>query len=175
MSEIVFVVARAKNGIIGRGGAMPWRLPSELQHFKQTTWGRPMIMGRETFASVGKALPGRDTIVVTRDRAFAAPGVVVAHSIEAALRRAETCAAARGVNEIMVVGGAEIYAALLDRADRIVMTEVDLEPTGDAATPAPDPALWRLASTQKPARDPRDEAAYEIRVYERLRPASPTH
>ena len=166
MSKIVFVVARAKNGVIGLNGALPWRLPSELKRFRATTWGHPMIMGRKTFQSIGKALPGRDTIVVTRDPAFAAEGVEAAHSVDAALALAETRARARGVDAIMVVGGAEIYAALADRADRLIVTEVDCAPQGDAFFPTPAPARWRRVSSEAAPRDPADDAAYAVHVYE---------
>lgn len=167
MCKIVFVVARARNGIIGRDGALPWRLPSDLKRFKATTWGRPMIMGRKTFQSIGKPLPGRDTIVVTRDPAFAAEGVDVARSIDEAVEIARERARARGADEIMVVGGAEIYAAMAGRADRIVLTEVDLAPDGDATFPTPDPAVWRRVSVDAPGRGPADEAGYEVHVYQR--------
>ncbi len=173
--KLVFVVARARNGIIGRDGALPWRLPSELKRFKSTTWGRPMIMGRKTFQSIGRPLPGRDTIVVTRDAGFAAQGVDVARAIDEAVRMGELRARARGVDEIMVVGGAEIYAALADRADRIVLTEVNLAPQGDAVFATPDPAVWRRVSTETVEPAPGDEAAYAVHVYERLTPNPPPH
>ncbi len=168
MTRIVFVVAVARNGVIGAGGKLPWRLPSDLKRFRETTWGRPMIMGRKTFSSIGKALPGRETIVVTRDSSFHFEGVHVAHDIEAALALGAQRASAMGVDEIMVVGGGEIYRALLPRADRVVLTEVDLAPEGDAAFPALDPTAWAEVSRDAPPRGPKDDASFVVKVFERL-------
>ncbi|MFO1116340.1 MAG: dihydrofolate reductase [Beijerinckiaceae bacterium] len=167
MAKIVFVVAAARNGVIGSGGRIPWRLPSDMKGFKQTTWGRPMIMGRKTWDSIGRPLPGRETIVVTRDASFRADGAHVAQTPDAALALAQERAEAMGVNEIMVVGGAEIYRALAQRADRIVLTEVDMAPEGDAFFPAPDPAVWTEVATETPPRAEKDDAAIVIRTFER--------
>ena len=167
MPKIVFVVAVARNGVIGAAGGLPWRLPSDLKHLRATTWGRPMIMGSKTYRSIGRPLPGRETIVVTRDPAFAVEGVHVARSIDDAVALGGARAQAMGVDEIMVVGGAEIYAALLPRADRIVLTEVDSAPEGDAFFPALDHKVWREVSQEKPARGPKDDTDFTIRVFER--------
>jgi dihydrofolate reductase len=167
MPKIVFVVAVARNGVIGAAGALPWRLPSDLKRFRETTWGKPMIMGRKTFQSIGKPLPGRETIVVTRDPAFSAEGVHVARSIEQAYSLAQVRAGAMDADEIMIVGGAEVYAAFAGLADRIVLTEVALEPAGDAVFPPLDPDLWREVSREAPPRGPKDEADFVIKVYER--------
>lgn len=168
--EIVFVVARARNGVIGAAGALPWRLPGELKRFRQTTWGHPLIMGRKTFQSIGKPLPGRDTIVLTHDAAFHPPGVDVAHGVDEAIARAETCAAARGVGAAMVVGGAQIYAAFTAAADRILLTEVELAPWGDAWFPTPDAEVWARADLSTPPAEPGDEARYAIHTYVRRHP-----
>lgn len=168
MAKVVFVVAAARNGVIGNAGALPWRLPSDLRKFRETTWGRPMIMGRKTFDSIGKALPGRESIVVTRDPGFSAEGVHVARSIEQALEIGRARAAAMQVDEIMIVGGAEIFAAFAGVADRVILTEVDMEPAGDVIFPQLDPAHWRAVSQETPPRGPKDEADFVIRVYERL-------
>ena len=167
MAKIVFIVAVARNGVIGSAGALPWRLPGDLKRFREATWGRPMIMGRRTFESIGKPLPGRETIVVTRDPAFGAEGVLVARSPDAALDMAQARAKAMGVDEVMVVGGSEIFAALLPRADRIVLTQVDLTPPGDATFPPLDPADWNEVSRETPDRGPKDEAEYTIMIFER--------
>lgn len=152
--EIVFVVAVADNGVIGQGNAMPWRLPSDLKRFKRLTLGRPVIMGRRTFLSIGRPLPGRTNVVVTRDRAFAAPGVVAAPSLEAAFAAAKGDALRRAVPEIMVIGGADIFAQALDRADRLEVTEVHAAPEGDAHLAPFDPAAWEeVARTRQPAAD----------------------
>ncbi|WP_341207100.1 dihydrofolate reductase [uncultured Sphingomonas sp.] len=126
---IVFVLARADNGVIGVDGRLPWRLPADLKRFKALTMGTPMVMGRKTFESFPAPLPGRRHIVLTRDRNWSAVGAEVAHNVEAALALA-------GAGEVTVVGGAEIYALLLDRADRIEVTEVHCAPEGDAVVPA---------------------------------------
>ena len=168
MAKIVLVAAVARNGAIGVKGGLPWRLPSDLKHLRETTWGRPMVMGRKTFDSIGKPLPGRETIVVTRDGAFARDGVHVARSIEDALALGELRAQAMGVDEIMVIGGGELYRATLDRADRIVLSEVDLAPEGDAFFPEIDMTRWREVSRKTPPRGEKDEAAFTVRTLERL-------
>ena len=126
---IFFVLARADNGVIGVDGRLPWRLPADLKRFKALTIGKPMLMGRKTFESFPAPLPGRRHIVLTRDRGWSAPGAEVAHDVDSALALA-------GGGTLSVVGGAEIYALLLDRADRIELTEVHLAPDGDAVVPA---------------------------------------
>ncbi|KRB82806.1 diacylglycerol kinase [Sphingomonas sp. Root710] len=134
--EVVFVLARARNGVIGRDGDLPWRLPADLKHFKALTQGAPMLMGRKTFESLPGLLPGRRHIVLTRDTGWSAEGAEVVHDADAAIAAAED-------ERLSVVGGAEIYALLLPRADRIEMTEVDDAPEGDTVVPPFDPAVWR--------------------------------
>jgi dihydrofolate reductase len=134
--EIVFVLARAANGVIGRDGALPWRLPADLKHFKALTQGAPMLMGRKTFESLPGLLPGRRHIVLTRDRDWSADGAEVVHDVASAI-------AAVDGPRLSVVGGAEIYALMLAQADRIELTEVDGEPEGDAVVPGFDAAVWR--------------------------------
>ncbi|MEH3123114.1 MAG: dihydrofolate reductase [Sphingomonas phyllosphaerae] len=126
---IIFVLARADNGVIGVDGRLPWRLPADLKRFKALTMGTPMVMGRKTFDSFPAPLPGRRHIVLTRDRNWSAAGAEVAHDVDAALALA-------GEGDVTVVGGAEIYALLVDRADRIELTEVHCSPAGDAVVPA---------------------------------------
>lgn len=168
MAKIVLVAAVARNGAIGAKGGLPWRLPSDLKHLRETTWGRPMIMGRKTFDSIGKPLPGRETIVVTRDQAFVRDGVHVVRSIDDALALGHERAKAMGVDEIMVMGGGELYRAVLDRADRIVLSEIDLAPDADAFFPALDWKQWREVSRATPPRGEKDEAAFVVRVLERV-------
>ena len=134
--EIVFVLARARNGVIGRDGDLPWRLPADLKHFKALTQGAPMLMGRQTFESLPGLLPDRRHIVLTRDAGWSAQGAEVVHSVDAAI------AAAQG-ERLSVVGGAQIYALLLPHADRIELTEVDDAPEGDTVVPSFDLAMWR--------------------------------
>jgi len=164
---ISFVVAAAENGVIGRDGAIPWRVPSDLKIFRRLTMGKPVIMGRKTYASIGKPLDGRDNIVLTRDADFRAAGVECAGSIEEALQIARGCAARRGVDEIMVIGGAEIFAAMLSRADRIYLTRIHARPEGDTVFPEPDPAVWREVSAASVSPDPRDTARATLHTYER--------
>ena len=135
MTEIVFYLARARNGVIGRDGQLPWRIPADLKRFKAMTLGKPMIMGRKTFESFPNPLPGRRHIVLTRDVAWAADGAEVAHSVD------EAYLLAGDVPEIAVIGGAEVFALFLPRADRIELTEVHDAPAGDAVVPAFDG--WR--------------------------------
>jgi dihydrofolate reductase len=165
---VALVAAVARNGVIGAGDALPWRLSSDLKRFKALTMGKPLIMGRKTFQTIGRPLPGRATIVVTRDAGFAAEGVEVAHDIEAALRLAEARALDAAVDEIAVAGGGEIYAQTIGRAARLYITEVDLAPEGDARFPAIDPALWREVGREAGQRGPRDEADFVFVEYRRV-------
>jgi len=141
--EIVFVVARADNGVIGRDGGMPWHIPGEQKHFKQMTLGAPMVMGRWTFESLPGLLPGRAHIVLTRDAAWSAPGTTVVRSVE------EAIAAAGDAKQLSVIGGAEIYALFLPLADRIELTEVHGEFAGDTLMPAIAAADWREAAREE--------------------------
>jgi dihydrofolate reductase len=135
-TEITLVLARADNGVIGRDGDLPWRLPADLKHFKAVTAGHPMVMGRKTFDSLPGLLPGRRHIVLTRDPDWSAAGAEVAHDVEGAIALADA-------PKTMVIGGAEIYRLFLGRADRIELTEVHLDVQGDASIAYPDPAHWR--------------------------------
>ena len=165
---IALIAAVARNGVIGAGDALPWRLSSDLKRFKTLTMGKPLVMGRKTFQAIGRALPGREIIVVTRDEAYAPEGVEVARDIDAALRRAEVKAGAAGVDEVVVAGGGEIYAQTIARAGRLYVTEVDLAPEGDARFPRIDPALWREVRREPGERGPRDEANFAFVEYRRV-------
>ncbi len=168
---VSFVVAVARNGVIGLEGNLPWRLSSDLKMFRRLTMGKPMIMGRKTWASLPKRpLDGRDNIVVTRDQSFAEDGAIVAHSMEEAIATAQQAAGRRGVDEIAVIGGAEIFRATLPAAGRIYLTEVDAEPRGDVFFPPLDPGEWRLVSSEPIPRGPRDEVAAVLKVLERCEP-----
>jgi dihydrofolate reductase len=170
--ELVLVAAVADNGVIGQGGGMPWRLKSDLRHFRATTKGKPVVMGRKTYRAIGKPLPGRTNIVVSRDRSFAAPGIVAAANIEAALDVARADALRRGAAAIAIIGGADIYTQTIARADRLVITHVQLRPQGDARFPVIDPAMWTAVSRTGHAPGPDDAAGFAIVVYER-RAAAP--
>ena len=164
---LVLVAAVARNGIIGANGGLPWRLSSDLKRFKALTWGKPLLMGRKNFHSIGRSLPGRETIVVTRDPAFAAPGVFVAHSLDAGLDLAAQRARAMGADQIIVAGGGEIYAQTIERASRLFITEVALDPEGDVHFPPIDPREWREISHEKGERGAKDEADFAFVEYER--------
>ena len=149
MTEITLILARADNGVIGRDGDLPWRLPADLKRFKALTLGHPMIMGRKTFDSLPGLLPGRRHIVLTRDRAWTGAGADVAHDVDGALALADA-------STVMVIGGAEIYRLFLPLAHRIELTEVHLEAEGDARIAYPDPADWvEVARDPHPALDGR--------------------
>ncbi len=170
MSDIplVLVAAVARNGIIGADGGLPWRLSSDLKRFKALTWGKPLVMGRKTFESIGRALPGRETIVVTRDTAFAPSGVLVAHNLDAGARILPPNAlSAVGADEIIIGGGGEIYAQTIAGARRLFITEVALEAQGEARFPPIDPLQWRELSRETGERGPRDEADFAFVAYER--------
>jgi dihydrofolate reductase len=150
--EIVLIVAVAENGVIGAGGAIPWRLKSDQARFKAITLNKPVVMGRKTFESLRRPLPGRTNIVVTRDAGFRADGVVVTHSFADAKAIATGDALRRFATEIAVIGGAEIYAQWMEGADRLEITEVHARPDGDTRFPAVDPAAWEeVARVRNPA------------------------
>ena len=159
--RITLLVARARDGAIGRGNALPWHLPEDLQHFKATTLGHPIVMGRRTFESIGRPLPGRRTIVVSRDPAWAHPGCERAGSLDEAIA---LCADAP---ELFVVGGAQVYAEAMPLADRLLVTDIELDVDGDAFFPAIDPGAWRL--TQATPAVGRSGLRYTIRTWERHR------
>ena len=167
MMEIVFVVAVAENGVIGAAGAIPWRLKSDMAHFKALTTGKPVVMGRKTFASIGRPLPRRTNIVVTRDGGFRADGVVVTHSFADAKAIATGDALRRFATEIAVIGGAEIYAQWMHCDDRLEITEVHAKPEGDTRFPPVDPAAWQeVARVRNPA-GPHDSADFSYVTYRR--------
>ena len=165
--RLVLVAAVARNRVIGANGGLPWRLSSDLKRFKALTWGKPLVMGRKTFELIGRALPGRDTVVATRDPAFAAPAVLAACDLEAALHLAAERARATGASEIIVAGGGEIYAQTIGRAERLFITEVALDANGEAYFPPIDPGQWREVRRAKGERGPRDDAEFEFVEYER--------
>ncbi|MDA4846446.1 dihydrofolate reductase [Hoeflea poritis] len=165
---VTLVVAVARNGVIGRDGDMPWRLSTDLKRFKAVTMGKPVVMGRKTYQSIGKALPGRLNVVVTRDPAFRADDAEVFTTLDAAFERARQKAAADGQTEICVIGGGEIYRQALAGAQTIHYTRVDSEPQGDTRFPELDPNVWMLESEEAfPAGD-KDTAATNYMVYRRM-------
>ena len=165
--RIVIVVAAARNGTIGRAGALPWRMPSDLALFRRRTLGRPVIMGRKTFQSIGRPLDGRDNIVISRDPAFQPQGALAVASLEAALAAGAAAALVRGADEIMVLGGVEVFRQSMRIADCIQLTRIDADVEGDAAFEPPDPTLWRLVRREALPPHPRDQFAGELLTYER--------
>ena len=165
---LVLVAAVARNGVIGDKNRLPWHISSDLKHFRTITWGKPLLMGRRTYAAIGRPLPGRETIVLSRTTDFHAEGVCVAHDVESALALATRRGLAIGASEIMVAGGGELYAQLIGRAARLAITEVDLAPAGDAFFPPIDPAVWREVGRMAHPAGPGDEAAFAFVDYARI-------
>jgi dihydrofolate reductase len=165
---IVLLAAVAENGVIGSDNALPWRLSTDLKRFKALTLGKPVVMGRKTYLSIGKPLPERTNIVITRDKNFRAQGVMVANSVDAALDLARGDARRRGANEIVVIGGTEIFAQTMALADRLEITHVHARPEGDVYFPAIDPKLWRETARSEQPAGPRDDASVSFVTYERI-------
>jgi dihydrofolate reductase len=164
---LVLIAAVAENGVIGRDGGLPWRLKSDLKYFRSVTMGKPVIMGRRTYQSIGKPLTGRTNIVVSRQADFAAPGIVVASTLASALAAARGDALRRGADAVAVIGGAELYAATIAQADRLIITRVHLRPEGDTLFPAIDLTLWQEVESNAYAAGPDDAAAFTVLVYAR--------
>jgi dihydrofolate reductase len=166
---LVLIAAVAENGVIGRAGAMPWRLNADLQHFRRATMGKPVVMGRRTYQSLFKPLAGRTAIVVTRDPDFAAPGVVVARSLMAALAAAQGDALRRGTDTTIVAGGADVYGQTIDTADRLLITLVHDRPDGDTMFPPIDPSRWHETARAEHAAGPGDTAGFAFIEYVRVK------
>ena len=164
---VAMIAAVGANGVIGSDGEIPWRLPSDFAHFKRTTLGKPLIMGRKTFESIGKPLPGRTNIIVTRQPGYAAEGALVASSLAEALERAREVAAADGADEIMIGGGGEIYREAMPLAERLYVTHVDASPDGDAWFPSIEPSNWEVETVLDVSRTDRDSHAFSVKVYRR--------
>jgi dihydrofolate reductase len=155
------IVAMASNRIIGANNQLPWRLPADLARFKRLTLGHTLVMGRKTYESIGRPLPGRTMIVVTRQRGYAPEGVKVAHSVDEAL------ALAQGDDEVFIIGGAELYAQTMDRLDRLYLTRIEREFPGDTSFPEVDLSTWKLIEQEHhPASSP-DALPYAFLTYER--------
>ena len=161
--RIALIVAMAENHVIGRNNQLPWRIPADLRHFKALTLGKPVIMGRKTYESIGRPLPGRDNIVITADSAYQAEGCQVVHSVEQALEAAGSC------EEAMIIGGANLYRQTLENADRLYLTLVKAEPEGDTWFPEIELQQWREIERQAHAADESNEYDYDFVVLERAR------
>lgn len=160
--RLSLIVAMAKNRVIGANGGIPWHLPNELQLFKSVTMGHHIIMGRRTYESIKRLLPGRTTVIVTRRKNYAVPGAKIAHTLD------EAVALCAGDNEIFVIGGGELYRAALPAADRIYLTVVDAEPAGDTRMPEFDVAQWRVHGTQRYSKDARHAHDYRFEIHDRV-------
>lgn len=161
---ISLVVAASSNSGIGLKGKLLWHLPADMKHFKNVTWGMPVIMGRKTYDSLGKALPGRKNIVITRQKDWKADGVVAVQRIYDALFVANETDA----SEVMVIGGGEIYKAFYERAQRIYLTRVEATPEADSYFPEIDPAQWRLVSQKDNEADEKNMYNYSFQIWERI-------
>jgi dihydrofolate reductase len=164
-TSIVILAAVADNGVIGHDNGLPFRQSSDLKRFKAMTMGKPVLMGRKTYASIGKPLPGRTNIVISRDPDFAPPGVIVSRDLDSALAAARDDARNRGVNEIVVIGGTDVFAQTMPLADRLEITQVHMKPAGDTHFPAIDGARWRVLARSEHAAGPNDEADFSYVTY----------
>jgi dihydrofolate reductase len=163
----VLIAAVAENGVIGRDNGLPWHLKSDLAHFRAATIGKPVVMGRKTFLSIGRPLPGRTTIVVSRDGAFAAPGIAVAPSLDTALTIAQGDALRRGAECIFVAGGAELYAQTMPLAERLCITYVHYAIDGDAYFPTIDRGVWLETTREERAAAAGDDSPFSFVTYQR--------
>ena len=167
MITLSVIVAAAENGVIGRNNALPWHLSEDLRYFKRVTMGKPIVMGRKTFESIGRPLPGRTNIVISRNPCYSAEGVHVVSTLDAALELAESVALIDGAEELMVIGGAQIYADSLPRAGRLYLTEVHAEVDGDAYLPPIDWSQWREMCRERHEAVAPNPYDYSFVVYER--------
>jgi dihydrofolate reductase len=165
--EIVLVAAVAENDVIGKDNKLPWRIRSDLQYFRSVTMNKPVLMGRKTYLSIGRPLPGRTNIVLTRDKDFAAPGIVVANDIDRALQAARGDALRRNANAIAVIGGTEIFEQTMRLAGRLALTLVHAKPKGDTYFPKIDKKAWRETERRQQPKGPDDDYGFTFVTYER--------
>jgi dihydrofolate reductase len=173
-APLAIVAAIGENGVIGDGRGLPWHLPSDLKHFRRITMGKPLLMGRKTFDSIGRVLPGRETIVVTRDRAFdplrdggQTNSIHVVHELEAALALAQARAQAMGAEEVILAGGGNLYESLIGLAERMYLTFVDVAPRGEVSFPEIDWSNWLEVSRVRPRPSAKDEATFAFVDFDR--------
>ncbi len=164
--KISIIVAAAENGVIGKGNELPWRLSEDLKHFKKTTLGKPVVMGRKTYESVGRPLPGRRNIIITRDTAYSAEGCEVAHSL------AEAIAKAGDVEEVMILGGGQIYGEALPVVNRMYLTRVNARPEGDAFFPHLNESEWKEVNRREHPADEKNDHACTFLTLDRIDPDS---
>ena len=167
--KLVLVVAVAENGVIGRQGGMPWRIPGDLKHFKSVTMGKPVVMGRKTYESIGKPLPGRTNIVLTSDKSWRADGVLAGHSLDEILKLANEDAKKGGAKEIAIIGGSTLFEETLPLAAKIELTEVHAKPEGDVFFPEYDRTAFKETRREGPMQGEKDQYPYSIVTLERIR------
>lgn len=167
--EISLVVAVTRNNVIGRDGGLPWRLSTDLRRFKALTLGKPVVMGRVCYDSIGRPLPGRPNIVITRNRDFTGEGLIVAHSLNDGLAAAEAEALRLGVDEICVIGGGVVYREVMDRATILHVTHIEAEIEGDTFFPAIDPAIWEAGPAEHVPVGEKDDFPTRFVTYRRKR------
>ena len=171
--KIAMIAGVAENGVIGSDQTIPWRIPSDMAFFKRTTLGKPVVMGRKQYETVGRPLSGRTNIVVTRQAGYKAEGILVFQNVDDALAKAREIADADGVDEVMIIGGGELYAQLMPQADRLYISHIDLAPEGDVRFPPIDPTIWAVVDLPEVEPSAKDEAGYRVKVYERRK--DPAH
>lgn len=167
---VASVVAVADNGVIGRNGQLPWRMPTDLKRFRKVTLGKPVVMGRKTYESIGKPLDGRDNIVITRQKDFAAPGVHVVDTVAGAIAIGREFAARRGAGEVAIIGGAEVFRAALALTQRVYLTLVHGSPEGDNVLETFDPGVWRETAREPMQQGPSDQFPADFIVLDRRQP-----
>lgn len=165
---IALVVAMGENRVIGLNGGLPWRLSSDMRFFRKVTLGKPVLMGRRTFASLGRVLDQRTNIILSREQGFTAPGTLIAESLDEGLSLARVAAEAAGQEEIMIIGGEDVFRAVLPRARRIYLTEVHAAPEGDTWFPELDKSEWREVFREDHPPGPKDDHAFSFVLLERL-------
>ncbi len=166
--KLCAVVAMDKNNVIGREGDLPWRLPSDLKHFKRVTLGKPCLMGRKTWESLPFPLPGRPNLVLTRNAEYVAKGASVFLDINDMIGQGYELAGKAGVDEIMLIGGGQLYSKLLPYCDRLYVTQVEAQVEGDARFPEINSAQWRRSSLEGPIKGPKDDYAFSVAVFDRV-------
>jgi len=168
MITVALIVAVAENQVIGNKNTLPWNIRSELRHFRTTTLGKPIIMGRKTFESIGKPLPERSNIIVTSDKNYSAAGITVAHSLEEAIELGKKIAADEGADEVIIAGGANIYAQAISMVDRLYITRVHISPEGDAKFPKFNKDQWHEVKSEFHNAQGGETSDYTIKIYDRI-------
>ena len=165
--RISLIAAIAKNGVIGEKGEIPWYLPSDFAYFKKTTLNKPIIMGRKTFESIGKALPKRTNIIISRQKEYQPDNTIVINSIDGAIKIAKDIAIRDDVDEIMIIGGANIYQQTIDVAERLYISHVALDIKGDSIFPKIDENIWQVINEPRIEKSPKDSTIYKVKIYEK--------